>query len=48
MVSERAKSVVLRQGGAVDEIKRRFAAKYGEREVERYYPTSEVPLQIGL
>ncbi len=47
-VSERAKVVVLRQGGAVDEIKKRFAAKYGEREVERYYPTSEVALQIEL
>ena len=32
----------------VDAVKRRFAAKYGESDVGRYYPTSEVALKITL
>ena len=44
----RKKPAILRQGGAVDDVKRRFAAKYGEDEVKRYYPTSEVALEVEL
>ncbi len=37
---------VLRDPKEVGAIKRRFAAKYGEKDVKRYYPTSEVALKI--
>ena len=33
---------------AVDAIKRRFAVKYGEEAVRKYYPTSEVALEVSL
>ncbi|MDE1852297.1 MAG: DUF2255 family protein [Thaumarchaeota archaeon] len=38
----------VRDPHAVDSIKRRFGAKYGEGNVKKYYPTSEVALEIGL
>lgn len=47
-VSKKLRPAVLRQGGAVDEVKERFAAKYGEEEVRKYYPTSEVALELEL
>ncbi len=39
---------VLRERDAVERVKRHFAAKYGEDDVKRYYPTSEVALAIKL
>lgn len=43
-----ATPVVLRETRVVDEVKKRFAAKYGEKDVKRYYPTSEVALKIKV
>jgi len=43
-----AKPNVVRDGEAVEGIKERFALKYGREEVKRYYPTSEVALEIQL
>lgn len=39
---------IIRDPVAVDEIKRRFGQKYGIGEVKKYYPTSEVALEISL
>lgn len=39
---------ILRDSKAVGEIKRRFSAKYGGGRVKRYYPTSDVALEISL
>lgn len=39
---------VVREREAVDRIKERFAAKYGESDVRRYYPTSEVALVVRV
>ncbi|MGD0477080.1 MAG: hypothetical protein ABSB29_02805 [Nitrososphaerales archaeon] len=33
---------------AVDEMKQHFSLKYGPGEVRKYYPTSEVALEISL
>ena len=38
----------VRDPHTVDSIKRRFGAKYGEGNVKKYYPTSEVALEIRL
>jgi hypothetical protein len=43
-----AKPKTVRDSGRVDEIKGRFSAKYGAGDVRRYYPTSEVALEIPL
>ena len=43
-----ASPTISRDAKEVDAIKARFAAKYGEAEVRRYYPTSEVALKITL
>jgi hypothetical protein len=39
---------VVRNSEAVEGIKQRFSSKYGTEEVKRYYPTSEVALEIQL
>jgi len=39
---------ILLDSKAVDDIKRRFSVKYGEGQVKRYYPTSDVALEISL
>jgi uncharacterized protein DUF2255 len=38
----------VRDSKTVEEIKRRFSVKYGEEEVKRYYPTSEIALEIAV
>jgi hypothetical protein len=43
-----AKAIVVRDSADVNRIKRRFGNKYGENEVKRYYPTSEVALELAL
>ncbi len=32
----------------VDEVKGKFALKYGAGDGKKYYPTSEVALEVGL
>jgi hypothetical protein len=39
---------IILDPAAVDETKRRFGLKYGQAEVTKYYPTSEVALEISL
>ena len=46
--SQIATPVIILEPVAVDEIKRRFSVKYGPGEVRKYYPTSEVALEISL
>jgi hypothetical protein len=43
-----ARPSAVRNSEAVEGIKRRFSLKYGTEEVKRYYPTSEVALEIQL
>jgi hypothetical protein len=43
-----AKPRVVRAQKAVEEIKGRFGVKYGAANVKRYYPTSEVALEIPV
>lgn len=45
---KRAVPKVVRDQAKVDGVKLRFSRKYGEGEVRRYYPTSEVALEISL
>jgi len=39
---------VVRDAAEVDRIKGRFAKKYGEGDVRRFYPTSEVALLLDV
>jgi hypothetical protein len=39
---------IVKEARSVDGIKRRFAGKYGEGQVKKYYPTSEVALELTL
>ncbi len=39
---------IIRDPAAVDRVKQRFSHKYGSGEVRKYYPTSEVALEISL
>ncbi len=39
---------IIREPAAVDRVKQRFSRKYGSVEVRKYYPTSEVALEIRL
>jgi len=39
---------VIRDLKAVERIKQRFAAKYGEGDVRRYYPNQDVALELPL
>ena len=39
---------VVKDPRTVDEIKGRFGAKYGLANVRRYYPTSEVALEVPV
>jgi hypothetical protein len=43
-----SKPKILRDSMAINDIKRRFSVKYGERQVKRYYPSSDVALEISL
>ena len=50
-VKDRSRTIVpkiILDPAAVDETKRRFGLKYGLGEVAKYYPTSEVALEISL
>jgi len=44
----KAKPTIIRETKQIDEIKGTFAAKYGLRDVKRYYPKTEVALEIPL
>lgn len=46
--SKEARPVIVKDPKAVEEIKGRFASKYGLGSVERYYPTSEVALVVPV
>jgi hypothetical protein len=46
--SKGGKPTVVKDQAAVEGIKRRFGAKYGEGRVKRYYPTSDVALELPL
>ena len=39
---------VVRDPATVEEVKKCFRRKYGEADVKRYYPTTEVALEISL
>lgn len=39
---------VIRDAKTVEEVKVRFSVKYGKDEVKKYYPTSEVALEVSL
>jgi hypothetical protein len=41
-----SKPMIVRDSIVVDRIKGRFSDKYGVGEVKKYYPTSEVALEI--
>ena len=43
-----ARPSVVKNSEAVERIKGRFSLKYGTEEVKKYYPTSEVALEIQL
>lgn len=50
-VKEKVKSVspkVIRDPAAVDRVKRLFGQKYGVSDVKRYYPSSEVALEVAV
>ncbi|HEY6283825.1 MAG TPA: hypothetical protein VIW22_07875 [Nitrososphaerales archaeon] len=39
---------ILRDSKAIDDIKRRFSVKYGAGQVKKYYPTSDIALEISV
>ncbi len=39
---------VIRDPKTVEGVKQRFSKKYGVEDVKRYYPTSEVSLEVSL
>jgi len=43
-----SKLVIVLDPVVVNRMKRRFSDKYGEGEVKKYYPTSEVALEVTL
>jgi hypothetical protein len=43
-----ASPVVVRNLQAIERIRERFAVKYGEGNVRKYYPTQDVALEIAL
>jgi len=51
LAKDEAKRVVPRivsEPAAVDRVKKRFSKKYGVSDVKKYYPTSEIALEITL
>lgn len=46
--SMKATPRIIRDEKTVEEVKERFGAKYGRSDVKKYYPTSEVALEISL
>jgi hypothetical protein len=44
--TEKASVKIVRDEGAVERAKERFGRKYGLADVKKYYPTSEVLLEI--
>jgi hypothetical protein len=45
-ISESGKPIT--DGNSVDDIVRKFRSKYGERVVKRYYPKTDVALEVPL
>jgi Uncharacterized protein conserved in bacteria (DUF2255) len=39
---------MVRDKDSIDRIKERFGAKYGEADVKKYYPASDVALEVPL
>lgn len=39
---------MIRDRSKVEQVKKRFGQKYGESEVQKYYPTSDVAMEITL
>ena len=40
--------VIIRDIKTIEGIKHRFAAKYGEGDVKRYYPAQDVALEVAI
>jgi hypothetical protein len=45
-ISERGKTIT--DNNSVDDIVRKFRSKYGEGEVKRYYPKTDVAVKVAL
>ncbi|HZD34311.1 MAG TPA: nitroreductase/quinone reductase family protein [Nitrososphaeraceae archaeon] len=45
-ISERGKPIT--DGSSIDDIVRKFRSKYGEGDVKRYYPKTDVAIEIPL
>jgi hypothetical protein len=45
-ISERGKSIT--DSNSVDEIVKKFRSKYGEGDVKRYYPKTDVAFEVAL
>jgi hypothetical protein len=45
-ISKRGK--LITDGNSVDDIVRKFRSKYGEGEVKRYYPKTDVAVEVTL
>jgi hypothetical protein len=45
-ISERGKLII--EGNSVDDIVRKFRSKYGEGDVKRYYPKTDVAVEVPL
>jgi hypothetical protein len=45
-MSERGKSIT--DSNSVDDIVRKFRSKYGEGDVKRYYPKTDVAVEVPL
>jgi len=43
-----ASPVIIRDIQRIEGIKHRFAAKYGEGDVKRYYPAQDVALEVAI
>jgi hypothetical protein len=45
-ISERGKPIT--DGNSVDDVVRKFRSKYGEGDVKRYYPKTDVAVEVPL
>ena len=39
---------LITDGNSVDDIVRKFRSKYGEGDVKRYYPKTDVAVEVAL
>ncbi len=46
--TKEATPTIIRDPKSVEGVKERFSQKYGKDEVKKYYPTSEVALEVSL